>query len=271
MASQTDGKTTRHAILRISDVGDESLEFLQPIFGFADSPAVALEKAVKELASIAPNVESYAHSAKKSFQSPHNGLTSDEAAAIRLYTMEWDLKEQSLYRRLNHALRSKQGRQQNIQLWYPYLRLLVSGLSRLPAIEKTVFRGIKEHLAVGYDKDKTIVWWGFSSCTTSMSVLQADEFFGSTGRRTMFIIECKTARDIQNYSVFTNEDEVLLLPGTQFKVVSCLDQGDCRNIHLKEIIPDHPLLQPIPVQPTLVTTSTLRVRVRVRGDGRYFI
>ena len=255
MASKFDDKSTGQVALRILDVADEPLEFFRPIVGYADSPAVALEEAIKELVSIVPHVGSFAYTAKQNSRNPVDGLTSDESAAIRIYTMAWDPPEQSLYHRLNHALRSKADRQENIRPWYPYLRLLVSGLSRLPVIQKTVFRGIKGHLAMGYGKGETIVWWGFSSCTTSLEVLQSEIFFGNTEPRTMFIVECKAARDIRNHSEHASEKELLLLPGTVFKVMSCLDQGGRRDIHLMEVIPDHPLLQSIPVESQSVTTS----------------
>ncbi|CAF4054855.1 unnamed protein product [Rotaria sordida] len=47
-----------------------------------------------------------------------------------------------------------------------------------------------------------------------------------------------------------NEDEILLLPATQFKVKSCLDSGNGLHIiQVKEIDPTYPLLEPVPVSP----------------------
>ena len=76
------------------------------------------------------------------------------------------------------------------------------------------------------------------------SVLQNEEFLGSSGKRTMFTIECFSGKDIRQHSDFQNEDEILLLPGRQFEVVSCLQQGkDLYLIHLRETKPDYPLLE----------------------------
>ncbi|CAF1248558.1 unnamed protein product [Rotaria sp. Silwood1] len=53
------------------------------------------------------------------------------------------------------------------------------------------------------------------------------------------------------------EDEVLLMAATQFKVVSCLNQGNLHIIQLEETSPPFPLLQPVtvvvspPINPTL--------------------
>ncbi|CAF4707072.1 unnamed protein product, partial [Rotaria socialis] len=68
-----------------------------------------------------------------------------------------------------------------------------------------------------------------------------------TGTRTMFTLQCQSARDIRNHSYFPAEDEVLLMAATQFKIVSSLDQGDLHMIQLEETISPFPLLQPVPI------------------------
>ncbi|CAF5114896.1 unnamed protein product, partial [Rotaria sp. Silwood1] len=88
---------------------------------------------------------------------------------------------------------------------------------------------------------------GFSSCTTSVGVLKSDIFLGKTGTRTMFTLQCQSARDIRKHSFYPTEDEVLLMAATQFEVVSCLDQDSLHIIQLKETNPPFPLLQPVPI------------------------
>jgi hypothetical protein len=69
---------------------------------------------------------------------------------------------------------------------------------------------------------------------------------GSSGKRTMFTIECFSGKDIRQHSDFQSEDEILLPPGRQFKVTSCLAQGpDLYLIHLKETEPEYPLLEAV--------------------------
>jgi hypothetical protein len=80
-----------------------------------------------------------------------------------------------------------------------------------------------------------------------VEVLQSNAFFGKTGARTLFNIQCETARDIRKHSYFPTEDELLLLAATQFKVTGCLDQGDLSIVHLRETRPPHPLLIPVPI------------------------
>jgi hypothetical protein len=232
-------------ILRLSDVAKEPLEMLLPISGFEQVRTVSLEAAVQPLISLIPAVQNYANIAKQRCSKlPPDNLTVDESASIMLYTMSWTPAERSLYVALNAALRSVNRNQ--LELWFPYLKLLFTALSRLPSLHKFVYRGVKLDLSRKYKVSDTIVWWGFSSCTTSVSVLQSELFLGKTGMRTMFTIECFSGKDIKKYSYYSVEDEILLSTGTQFEVIGCLDAGNgLHTIQLKEIqstIPQHPVI-----------------------------
>ncbi|CAF1413450.1 unnamed protein product [Adineta ricciae] len=63
----------------------------------------------------------------------------------------------------------------------------------------------------------------------------------------MSAIECQSGKDIRHHSFFPSDDEILLLPATQFGVTGCLDQGFLHMIQLEETRLPHPLLQPIPM------------------------
>jgi hypothetical protein len=92
-----------------------------------------------------------------------------------------------------------------------------------------------------FSKDKTFIWWAFSSCSSSIEVLE--QFLGQTGHRTIFNIECDSAKDISQHSFYQSENEVLMYPARQFQVVSSLNPGNqLRIIHLKEIQPPFPLI-----------------------------
>ena len=238
-----------HHVQRITEVSEETLEELAPISGYAKMPLVPLEQAVEPLVSILPDVQSYAYAAKRKCKRPADDLTQDESAAIMLYTMEWEPRDECLYVVFNKTLRLSdgKGRKECLKPWYLYVRLLLNALFRLPSLEKTVYRGVKLHLSKGYVKGEEIVWWGFSSCTLTLDVLQSDLFLGKTGTRTIFSVECQSAKDIRKHSAIPVEDEMLLLPATQFQVTSCLDQGDLRIVQLKETRPPYPLLQPVPI------------------------
>jgi len=122
----------------------------------------------------------------------------------------------------------------------------LTALTKLPSTHLTVFRGVKKDLRAEYPEGSTFIWWGFSSCTASIKVLESDQFLGKKGARTLFTIDCYNGKDIRKHSFYPAEDEILLLPGRQFTVVACLDSGNgLYIIQLKEIEAQFPLLAPV--------------------------
>lgn len=208
---------------------------------FDNSPVISIEEAVEPLVSIVPNVKDMVAKAKEACTDPKDGLTVDESVAIMLYSLEWEPRENSFYVILNNTLRTED--EEKLKPWNHYLKICIKALEKLPKVSKTIYRGVKMNLSEQYPTGKTFVWWSFSSCTTSVEVLQSEQFLGKTGSRTLFNIECSSGRDIRQHSFFPSEDEVLLIAARKFQVVSCLDSGnDLFIIQLKEIDSDHPLL-----------------------------
>jgi hypothetical protein len=260
MASSTTGKTTA---LRFADLGELPKRMLAPIEGYENMPLVSLEEAVKPLLDIVPKVQRNVFIVKKNCQEPADGLTSDESASIMLYTYESMPHNQSLYVILNATLRSEQ--RQKLIPWFSYLRLVLTALARLPSERRFVNRGVREDLRAQYPKGKSFIWWGFSSCTSSVEVLEAETFFGQTGTRTLFQIDCQSGRDVKNHSFIQHEDEVLLLPARQFVVKSCLNSGNGLHIiQVTETEPEYPLLEPIPLPNPIPKPSLL-----VNLSGQY--
>ncbi|CAF4995561.1 unnamed protein product, partial [Rotaria sp. Silwood1] len=256
MATEDEEEAIAQRITRITDIVQERLEYIAPIGGYEEMLLVPLEEAVEPLVPILPAVQSHAYVAKQRCKNPADGLTQDESASIMLYTMGWKPLDKCLYFVLNDTLRSTD-RQQKLEPWYLFMRLFLNALFRLPSLAKTAYRGVKLDLSKCYIQGQTIVWWGFSSCTTAVGVLQSELFLGMTSTRTMFTLQCQSARDIRKHSYYPGEDEVLLMAATQFKVVSCLNQGNLHIIQLEETSPPFPLLQPVtvvvspPINPTL--------------------
>jgi hypothetical protein len=235
MASKyVDDNEAQHRV-RFSDIDDKPCRKLMPIEGYADKPLVSLEEAVEPLLSIVHDVKEKVAWAKwKCADPPADDLTVDQSASIILYSMEWPPQEKCLYFVLNATLRDEN--RQKLKPWYLYLKLFLTALSRLPSTQCTLFRGIKGDVRKDYQKGQTVIWWGFSSCTLTMDVLNNEQFLGSTGTRTLFTIACDSGKDIREHCAFQNEDEVLLPAARQFQVVSCLPQGNDLNIvQLKEI------------------------------------
>ena len=223
-----------HQYSRVSDIKSEPLEMHMPIRGFEKMPIVSLEETVEPLVSILPEIQDYAFVAKQRVKPiPDDGLTKDESASIILYSMEWEPHEECLYHALNTTLRSEDRRK--LKPWFSYLKLVLTALARLPSFPRTVYRGVKLDLSQEYLRGKTFIWWGFSSCTAAIEVLENDQFLGTTGERTLFTIECESGKDISGHSYYKSEKEILLIAARQFIVESTLRPAPgLHMIQLKE-------------------------------------
>ena len=221
---------------RFLDVADEPRKMLPPLEGFEDVELVTLEDATKPLIDQIPEIEHMVDNVRRSQGKPKHGLTVDESASIMLYSYQWKTADTSFYNILNSMLRSAK-RQQLLPPWFLYLRLLITAVAKLPSgSSTTIYRGVKEHFKDDYKTGVKRVWWGFSSCTSSVDVLE--RFMGLSGARTLFIIETNTGKSIVEYTAFSDEKEILLIPGREVEVVSRLDSKDGLHIiQLKEIQP----------------------------------
>ena len=228
----TGGNSKAPQYMRISDIAKEPQKMLMPIRGYENEPLVPLEKAVEPLVSILPDVLDYVYVAKQRCEPvPADGLTQEESAAIVLYTMEWEPHEQCLYFALNSTLRTEDRRK--LKPWFSYLRLLLTALVKIPSTRHFVYRGVKMDLSKHYPVGKTVVWWGFSSCTLKMGVLENEQFLGKTGERTLFTIDCESGKDIGRHSYYESEGEILLLAARQFVVKDCLEPGN--GLHMIQL------------------------------------
>ncbi|CAF1246202.1 unnamed protein product [Adineta steineri] len=226
---------------RILDELAPSQQMRKPIENFDDIPVVALEDAVESLVSLVPNVKEMVSKAKEKCDKPKDGLTTNESASIMLYSLEWEPRENSFYIILNNTLRAED--KEKLKPWQLYLKLFISSLEKLPSVNQTIYRGVKMDLSAQYPQGQIFTWWGFSSCTNSVQVLQSEQFLGKTGDRTLFNIDCESGKNIQQHSFFPTEDEILLVAARKFKVVSCLDSGNgLFIIQMKEVESDYPLL-----------------------------
>jgi hypothetical protein len=229
---------------RINNVVHEHNRMLLPIEGYENERLKPLEEAVKPLIplfvenSLLPKV----WVVKERCKNPADGLSQDESASIMLYTLEWTTPEQSLYFILNSTLRMEDRKM--LKPWFPYLRLFLGALSQLSPINDTIYRGVKRDMSGEYLPNRNLVWWGLSSCTDDIKVLESDQFCGKTGVRTMLHIKCLDGRNIKNHSYYQSESEILLLPGRYLRVHNDYNSGDGLHIiRLDEIKPPHELLK----------------------------
>lgn len=99
--------------------------------------------------------------------------------------------------------------------------------------------------------NKHAIWWGVSSCTANIKILNSSTLCGREGSRTIFIITCTDGRSIENHSFYPDEKEILLTPGSYFEIIGRSDSSDdLRIIQLQKIQPPHAscLLPSIPPQ-----------------------
>ena len=237
MASKYPDDEKKSSPERFLDVSHEPQEALGPLENYEKKPLVSLEEAVKPIEHLIPNIKSYVWTAKHNCSKLDGSLTPDEAAAVYLYTM------QCLYLHLNAALRSE--KREQVTPYYSYLKLMLTALWKLPSAQGLVYRGVKRDIRAQFDKGKTLTWWGLTSCTSALDLMQSDQFLGKSGDRTMFIIQCMDGKSIHKYSQFADENEVLLLPCSYFEVLGSADQGNgLHTIHIKQIQPPVLLIQP---------------------------
>jgi hypothetical protein len=115
----------------LAEITDQPNSSISPIAGYEKEDLVSLELACEPVQSMFNGeLTGYILGAKSNSTSPTDGLTPDESAAIRLYTKEWDVRTQSIYRKLNQALRV--GDPVQLRPWFKYLKLLLTAFFKLP-------------------------------------------------------------------------------------------------------------------------------------------
>ncbi|MFD0657108.1 ADP-ribosyltransferase domain-containing protein [Thermocatellispora tengchongensis] len=219
---------------RLASVKDEGLE-LPAISGVFDTPVMDFREAVAPVAELLPGLDWHVQQsyqfAEKQSPGADGGLSPHEIAALYLYTCE-----SAFYRQINATLRNPD--RTRVVPYLPYLRLLFSAVSRLPVRKEPLWRGVSLDLRAQYPLGRTVTWWGVSSCTSKLSVAQA--FLGRRGRRTLFEVLPERAVGIRSFSAFTGEEEFILAPGTQLKVVDVkTERGGLCTVKLAELAEQH--------------------------------
>lgn len=201
---------------RLQGARDEKPDAMPAIEGVMATPRMdfaealrAAEKAVPGLASAMSAAQAYAKRAMAEKRSL--GLDEHEVAAVHVYTMA-----SAFYRQLNAALRDRD--RAKARPFYPFLRLFLDAVARLPGSADPLWRGVGTDLRAQYPDGAEVVWWGVSSCTPKKSV--ATGFLGSSGARTLFEVRPRGAVCIQKLSAFVGEEEYIIAPGTRFRVRS---------------------------------------------------
>ena len=160
---------------RMDDAALESFEPRGPIPGLSTTPLQSFRNSVQDLVitdkdDILQYAEHYFPEKKVYDGSPP--MNAEEGRAIYLYTC--DSAPPKFYQVFNDHLRDKD--RSKLRQYLPILKLLLSAMSKLQSRPgRVLWRGVKKDLYDMYkDKvGKTVVFWGFTSSTTDMQVLDS--------------------------------------------------------------------------------------------------
>ncbi|CAF4029139.1 unnamed protein product, partial [Adineta steineri] len=224
-----------HSGDRFTDIQLENKR-LPPCNDYINYKLLSLEESMNGLNGLLEEINYFVKEAKEHCSCPNeHNLTKDESAAIYIYTMEMS-DDSCVYRILNQTLRAED--RTKVRPWSGYLKLLHSATSKLPKFKGIIWRGIDKDVTMNFKKGQKITWWSISSCSTSVDIISS--FLSESSSSTLFNIECLNGKSISSYTRYPNENEVILMPGTVFEVVSnsLSHHGGLNIIHLKEINDD---------------------------------
>mmetsp|Transcript_13296 Transcript_13296/g.52989 ORF Transcript_13296/g.52989 Transcript_13296/m.52989 type:complete len:654 (-) Transcript_13296:35-1996(-) len=215
---------------RLQGVGEETVKVMGTLEGVRELPLVSFAQTMKQ---VYKNPVTQSH-VKRAIQFANNlkstgDLSKDEASAIHVYT-----SGSSFYRDLNAALRDP--KRAKVNQYFLYIRLFLSALSHLAPCTTalSLWRGVAADLTKQYKPSSTIVWWGVSSCSSERRVAQG--FLGPSGKRMLFEMHSSTAAPIKRFSAFSGEEEYIIAPGAQLKVVSATtDKTGLCHVIMEEV------------------------------------
>jgi len=156
-------------------------------------------------------------------------LTAQDAAAVALWTFsfgESDADQQrNPFRLINNALLERSA--MKLRKLRGLIFLLLFGLRGLPRmVQPVLYRGIRQRCDLAkYQPGNIVTWSGFSSTTTNLAATQRFLTDEATGKceGTLFQIHSNAwGYDMQPFSFFPSEEEILLEPEIDLKVVSVL-------------------------------------------------
>jgi hypothetical protein len=151
-------------------------------------------------------------------------LEENETAAIVAYThdLNLDVKDGNLFFELNKMLRQRAAAQRAslTKTWGGFMFYAMAGLSKLPDFTGECWRGYnhgtKAQITQTYQLGRPIQWGAFTSVTTDINAAKGF----APDSCVVFRIMVTAGRDINAYSFFPQEGEILLSPSARFTVSS---------------------------------------------------
>lgn len=173
------------------------------------------------------------------------GLTATDAGSVHVYT-----QETPLYSGMNGAF-GGWGRDATsaTKHYLPYGKLLYTSCSKLSTYSGRLFRGVRRPLSTVLGSKgvgDVFELATFTSTSICSDVLQDDAFLGigddlSGQEKVVFQYAVLSGAPINRLTQFRHEDEVLLLPGTKFKIDK-ITRWDCNVVEVQahQLPPDVP-------------------------------
>jgi hypothetical protein len=140
MATATSYELNLAASRHTDLLGEPLTPLLTPITGYQYIPLVTLEESVKPIAHLFDKIEIKIFMTKRGMTNPADGLSKDESRSIHLYTMPSD-SGLPLFQVLNKVLRDED--RQTLKPWFPFLKLFLTALGKLPSQQMIVWRGVR--------------------------------------------------------------------------------------------------------------------------------
>jgi hypothetical protein len=217
--------------LRLAPVTETSIkimpttkwEDMAPACGCADflRSSAAVRTACPDIDTIAADCESKAEELRYEEDLPA-ALDVNQTVALAAYTHDLGAGQAgNLYFEANNALRKrdKAARTALVRGWGGYMHYVMGGLARLPKVACVCYRafGNKAAIVAQYKMGRPIQWGAFSSTSTDFAAAKG---FADKDNGVIFKINVTDGRDINAYSFFPQEAEVLLSPSHKFTVCS---------------------------------------------------
>ena len=190
------------------------------------------EKQADNVSRACINAASFARDDGKLF----GDFTEEDAAAVAMYTYDFGPEEleSNPYRIINKGLVGKNF--SDMQKSSGILYLVMSALRKLPRVSGVpLYRSVRSDASLDKDRYRegnVVTWPGLTSASPNMNFAKAFLGKASNGKKatsTLFVVENGWGYNIQPYSLFPGETEILLEPERQFKVIS-VTQADGINI-----------------------------------------
>jgi len=198
-------------------------EAIVPLCGCADflRSSAAVRAACPEIDSIADDCA--AKALELSFEDDlPAALPEDQMLALAAYSHDLGAGQAgNLYYELNGALRKrgKEDRTAMMDGWGVYMHFMMGAMERLPKVGGVCYRGYpdKATAVAQYKLGRPIQWGAFASTSTDFETTKG---FTDQATGVIFKITVTDGRDINAYSFFPQEAEVLLSPAHRFLVSS---------------------------------------------------